>query len=224
MEKIKASEVLNRFAYWAVDKDGDVRIHSRMPSIVGDSWRMERFNPKLDSVYTIDTLTVPIVRWQNSLREIDFSEDFAQESQEQSTNKSIFQQGDTVHVLSYSNQGELGVSTQGVVYQALSASTILVKIEEGVLETHKEKNISFVPFSIHEAGFSQIRPKREIKVGDWGFFYDDNKWFVYGQLHKIGGKVGTYALYHHELGSEYNYFSHTPPQLAEGIPNPFDKC
>jgi hypothetical protein len=233
MEKIKASEVLKGFAYWAIDKDGHARIHTRMPSIAGDCWRIEDFNPKLDNVYTVDVLTVPITNWQNSLREIDFSEDFAEErlslvnyissylakelslrdynrikgffeemekpkffdcsppdyanifksgritaggittenQQDQIENKSIFQEGDTVHVLSYSNQGELGVSTQGVVGAIKSNSFIAVEIVNGIEEIHEEKNISFTPFSIHEAGFSQVRPT---KKGSWGWFWDND--------------------------------------------------
>lgn len=264
MEKIKATEVLKDFKYLAIDKDGCKRIFSRKPSIVGDEFRIEGFNPRIDRVCTISNVYVDD-NWEESLREIDFSEDFTEErltpmlppvkdetqdpkiysfsgnadelrayfksldlEKEAPTKEPspIFKIDDTVHVLSCSNLGEFGKSTEGIIKTIYKDGTILVKVDEGVEEVHDEYHVSFTPFSIREAGFSQVRPVREPMVGDWGFFYDAKNpyWFTYSELGAIKKNTSNDTLYFAECGGCYLRFSHTPPQLAEGIPNPFTKC
>ena len=333
MEKIKASEVLKGFKYLAIDKDGCKRVFSNMPSVDGFEFRVEGFDGRVDSVCTIGYACID-GDWKESLREIDFSEDFteerldlidritsyaakklslrdynrivgffeeiqkpdyvkgfsiseinhSEESQDLANERSgsmdfkftdtfgilgdmdfsnnsnitpqgtlvfkdfdgklrpmaelgqivipptkepnsIFKLDDTVHVLSYSNVGEFGKSTEGIIKTIYKDDTVLVKVDEGVEEVHKEDNVSFTPFSIKEAGFSQVRPVREPKIGDWGFFHDDKKpdWFIYGKLGAIKD-ISADCRYKHGNGSHWRYFSIEPPQLAEGVPNPFTKC
>lgn len=128
--------------------------------------------------------------------------------------KSIFQEGDTVHVLSYSNQGELGISTQGVVKQIKSNSFVAVEVINGIEEIHEEKNISFTPFSIHEAGFSQVRPKPQPKKGDWGWFWDSEDsiedGFRYATFESMNGK-----FFKASNGCSYDNFS---------LKNPVQNC
>lgn len=137
---------------------------------------------------------------------------------------SIFKTDDTVHVLSYSNIGEFGKSTEGIIKAIYKDGTVLVKVDEGIEEVHKEDNVSFTPFSIKEAGFSQIRPVQEPKVGDWGFFYNKVpcERFSYAKLESITDN-STFRFMNENIGY-FAYFSIEPPQLAEGIPNPFKEC
>lgn len=139
---------------------------------------------------------------------------------------SIFKIDDTVHVLSYSNIGEFGKSTEGIIKTVYKDGTVLVKVEEGIEEVHKEDNVSFTPFSIKEAGFSQVRPVQDPKIGDWGFFYDNKNpyWFTYSELGAIKKNTSNDTLYFAECGGCYLRFSIEPPQLTEGVPNPFKEC
>lgn len=138
---------------------------------------------------------------------------------------SIFKIDDTVHVLSYSNIGEFGKSTEGIIKTIYKDGTVLVKVDEGVEEVHKEDNVSFTPFSIKEAGFSQVRPVQEPKIGDWGFFYDNKPAtsIYYDKLFNIA-KNEDFKYVSNQSEENFKYFSHTPPQLAADIPNPFAQC
>lgn len=327
MEKIKASEVLKGYKYYARDTDGTNTIFKSLPIFVGEDWELE--NGKSGYVISV-THDISISEAKGSIREIDFSEDFteerlalidritsylakelslrdynrikgffedmekpdyvrgfiksgnivASEAMPQGTAvwiresdgkltpsfppekdesqdpkvysfsgnadelrayfksldlekevpekepTSIFKIDDTVHVLSYSNVEDFGKSTEGIIKTIYKDGTILVKVDEGVEEVYKEDNVSFTPFSIKEAGFSQVRPVQEPKEGDWGFFYDAKNpyWFTYSELGAIKKNTSNDTLYFAECGGCYLRFSHTPPQLAADIPNPFTKC
>ena len=104
--------------------------------------------------------------WKNSVHELDFR-DSKQEIQ-----KSLFEVGDVVYVLSHSNNGTFGVSSKGEVVE-VNTESFRIRLDTGFYESHKKSNVSFMPFSIYQAGFSQVRPEPEPKKGDWGWFWDN---------------------------------------------------
>lgn len=91
----------------------------------------------------------------------------------QEAQKSLFEVGDAVYVLSHSNNGTFGFSSKGEIVEE-NTESFRVRLDTGFHESHKKSNISFAPFSVYSAGFSQVRPKPEPKAGDWGWFWDND--------------------------------------------------
>lgn len=142
---------------------------------------------------------------------------------EKEKSKSLFIEGDTVYVLSFASEMPFGVSCEGVVDEIYEDRSVSVKVAEDIYEVHKPDHISFAPFSVHDAGFTQVRPKYQPKAGDWGYFYNSSqavKGFYYGKLYSIKEQE-LETLYIAEGANRYYYFSLEPPVLEEGIPSPF---
>lgn len=134
-----------------------------------------------------------------------------------------FKPGELVHVIYYQND-ELPRSHEMIVGSKEPSREDLVSIvfpDGGEGEAPRE-HISFTPFDFINGGFSQERPKREIKVGDWGFFYSSKQCeggFYYGIIGEIDNTDGTFKTH---SGIWFTYFSHELPELAECVPNPFN--
>lgn len=132
-----------------------------------------------------------------------------------------FKPGELVHVIYYQDN-ELPYGHEMIVGSKESSREDLVSImfPDGEEREVCREYISFKPFDFINGGFSQERPKREAKVGDWGFFYSDKPAtrFTYGRLSDFEEEC-----YTSENGSIFSYFSHELPELAEGVPNPFNQ-
>ena len=82
-----------------------------------------------------------------------------------------FKPGELVHVMYYQGN-ELPHSHEVTVGNKKPSNEDYTPIifPDGCEAEAPSNRISFTPFDFINGGFSQERPKREIKVGDWGFF------------------------------------------------------
>ena len=139
--------------------------------------------------------------------------------------ESIFKKDDTVYVLSFASEMPFGVSCEGVVDEIYEDGSVSVKVAEDVFEVHKEGHISFAPFSVHEAGFTQVRPLPEPKRGDDGYFYFElpARSCLYAQLNNID-RTGEYRFGPVDSIQNYRYFSlEEPPMLKDAEPLPLKR-
>lgn len=138
--------------------------------------------------------------------------------------KPKFKPGELVHVMYCpKNENELPHSHEVVVgrKEPSSEGWIPIIFPDGGEEEAPSNLVSFTPFDFINGGFTNERPARVPKVGDWGFFYSSRQCeggFYYGIIDEIDGSDDTFRT-HSRIW--FTYFSHDLPELAEGIPNPF---
>ena len=134
-----------------------------------------------------------------------------------------FKPGELVHVMYYQGN-ELPHSHEAIVgsKEPLSEGWTPIIFSDGVEGEAPSNLISFTPFDFINGGFTNERPARVPKEGDWGFFYfidhgnEKPREFFYGELSMIG-----IDSFRPTGAGWFTYFSHDLPELAECVPNPF---
>lgn len=135
--------------------------------------------------------------------------------------ESIYQVGDTVYHYAYGCGDIYSISPSKEEPYPISVQfdeeMVGFRLDGKLSVIDKKPSLSFVPYDLVNGGFSQERPKPELKVGDWGYFWDEEDICVV--LSKINDiKFSADFKYRAGTGGYYKHFSHeTPTHIKEKI-------